>query len=152
MKLCSVEGCEARHNCRGFCKKHYTRYLRHGDPGAVAAMHGQESPLTEKAARSPTAKDLAWAAGFLEGEGNFRFNRGSPQVRASQKEREPLDRLLEIFGGRILRDKHPQGPYWFWSASGSRGRGIMMTLYSLMSLRRQQQIRWALGIEGRAAA
>lgn len=30
--LCSVEGCEKRAHCRGWCKKHYSRVKRHGDP------------------------------------------------------------------------------------------------------------------------
>ncbi len=56
--------------------------------------------------------DLAWAAGFIDGEGCFDFSlKGSkPSVylslRVSQKVREPLDRLASIFGcGKIF------GPY-----------------------------------------
>lgn len=31
-RLCSVPDCGKPHNCRGFCKKHYKRWTRHGDP------------------------------------------------------------------------------------------------------------------------
>lgn len=33
---CSVEGCERPHEARGWCKGHYHRWQRHGDPGAEA--------------------------------------------------------------------------------------------------------------------
>lgn len=29
---CSVPGCEGKHHARGWCKKHYQRWRRHGDP------------------------------------------------------------------------------------------------------------------------
>lgn len=32
MRVCSVEGCERRHKCRGFCNGHYQRWTAHGDP------------------------------------------------------------------------------------------------------------------------
>jgi len=30
--MCSVDECERATHCKGFCKKHYTRLLRHGSP------------------------------------------------------------------------------------------------------------------------
>lgn len=33
MTICSIEGCEKRVNCRGWCKMHYQRWSRHGDTG-----------------------------------------------------------------------------------------------------------------------
>ncbi len=32
MRKCEVEGCDGKHVGRGYCKKHYTRYYRYGDP------------------------------------------------------------------------------------------------------------------------
>lgn len=31
-RLCSVDGCSNPHDTRGYCKLHYTRWSRHGDP------------------------------------------------------------------------------------------------------------------------
>lgn len=31
-RTCSIEGCGAEHFGRGWCRRHYTRWLRHGDP------------------------------------------------------------------------------------------------------------------------
>lgn len=50
---------------------------------------------------------LGWAAGFLEGEGSF-TNGGSPCVSAGQVQREPLERLSALFGGRISQ-RAPKG-------------------------------------------
>lgn len=32
VKSCSVDGCSGRYRCSGFCSRHYSRYLDHGDP------------------------------------------------------------------------------------------------------------------------
>ena len=97
-------------------------------------------------------KELFWAAGFLEGEGSFRFNAtrknsrsGTPAVVAFQCEHEPLVRLHTLLGGNLRRHhpKHGQ-PGWVWCAYGPRAASIMMTLYSLMESRRKAQIKQAL--------
>jgi len=105
-----------------------------------------------------SAIDLAWAAGFLEGEGTFAFGRrlkadrpewGSAQVAACQVQREPLDRLQSLFDGSDPAEYHWLGPSknksaWFWRVYGPRAVGIMMTLYHFMSPRRREQIRSVL--------
>ena len=35
MKVCSVEGCEGKRYCRGFCTAHYQRFQRHGDASII---------------------------------------------------------------------------------------------------------------------
>lgn len=54
--------------------------------------------------------DLAWAAGFLDGEGCFTLikqsgatlpSQRSLYVGASQSTREPLEKLQELFGGKL---------------------------------------------------
>lgn len=32
MRICSIEGCEAKHQAKGFCHKHYQRFRINGDP------------------------------------------------------------------------------------------------------------------------
>lgn len=118
---------------------------------AQTHLSKRQSPA---AMMSPSQADLAWAAGFLEGEGNFstNFNRKHPSqcVRAVQKNMEPLYRLQRMFGGSVGATHMSRGvegartAYGEWRAYGVRARGIMMTLYSLMSARRREQVAFAL--------
>lgn len=109
-------------------------------PG-VGSTLGWEKKGTPKATISPTLRQIEWAAGFLEGEGTFEKCR----VRASQKQKEPLTRLKKYFGGTITINAYDYlEPIYRWNISGSRARGVMLTLYRLMSPRRQKQIRKGL--------
>jgi len=93
------------------------------------------------------ARDLYWAAGFLEGEGSFGLARKTVNISADQVQREPLERLQRIFGGPIYQCS-PKGrqvqPYFKWNVYGPRAAGVAMTLFAIMSPRRQQQIVSAL--------
>lgn len=104
-----------------------------------------------KACISPTSRDLEWAAGFMEGEGCFTCVRpgGNARANAAQVNKEPVQRLQNMFGGSLTlyaprNSKHSE--IWRWQVCGARARGVMMTLYSLLSVRRKQQIRRALGL------
>lgn len=114
---------------------------------------GQEWASTRSASTSLTPNGLHWAAGFLEGEGTFGFRGATAAIHAAQTENPaPLGRLLALFGGSVTI--HRQGSSRrrglrardgeMWTVRGSRARGVMMTLYSILSPKRQQQIRKAL--------
>ena len=93
-----------------------------------------------------TAVEVAWAAGFLEGEGCFKVTCPNPIIVTTQKEREPLDRLQAAFGGTIARPSSPSqsGPIYRLTLSGTLAVQAMMTVYGLMSTRRQKAIRIVL--------
>ncbi len=111
-------------------------------------------------------KSLYWAAGFLEGEGTFhahertytRYLRyGQPKIRkwaefsvtAVQVQREPLERLQALFGGVIYSRKTyslKHSPSFRWETRAARARGIMITLYSILSPKRQEQVDKALSL------
>lgn len=94
--------------------------------------------------------DLAWAAGFLEGEGCFGFyggkrSRGGMRtaallVSACQNQSEPLERLQNIFGGVI---SHSASRYE-WRLNGHAAAPAMEALLPEMSERRQNAILEAL--------
>lgn len=91
---------------------------------------------------------LAWAAGFIEGEGSFSMTKGqSPKVTAAQVQKEPVERLRRLFGGNVTR-RFTKGfssqPIWVWALTARRSIEVMMTLYVLMSPKRQLQIEAAL--------
>lgn len=31
MRTCAVDGCDNKHSAKGFCRKHYTRFIRYGN-------------------------------------------------------------------------------------------------------------------------
>ena len=119
-------------------------------------------PNTPMPTKRSTTPDLYWAAGFLDGEGSFGLTGGSTasrgeRVTASQGSRELLDRLSALFGGRVFSqvfanksfigtkyESLTTKPIWRWEVTGQLARGVMMTLYTLMSQHRRSQIKDAL--------
>lgn len=94
-------------------------------------------------------RELYWAAGFLEGEGCFSSQRYLVSVSAVQVQRQPLERLRALFGGNILtfeREAVKGRVYHRWQLVGRKAAGVVMTLYTLMSPRRQQQIEAGLAL------
>lgn len=105
---------------------------------------GFSNPKVPKAAMSPTSRDLEWIAGFLEGEGSFGNGDGKRfLVEAVQADSESLLKVQRFLGGTVRFYPKNNNTYT-WYATGSRARGIMLTLYSLMSQRRRTQIKSAL--------
>jgi len=152
-KLCALHNETRKHYAFGMCASHHGRWRRGTKGGELTrpirgSSYGYERPGTPKATRSPETKDLYWAAGFIEGDGCFSQDQGRyPKVSVGQVQKEPLLRLQEIFGGAIYtanrnRDNEQDG--WQWAATGARARGIIMTLYVIMSPRRQAQIKRVL--------
>jgi len=123
--------------------------------GVGHERRGKEWVTAIRASKFPTIIEIGWIVGFLEGEGSFLKVKGSNSqlVCATQVQREPLERLQSYLGGRIkyrVREdsrKHFRNvqPSHEWTIFGSRARGVMMTVYSLMSPKRQEQIKKALG-------
>src|SRR5258708_40224830 len=64
----------------------------------------------------------------------------SPTVQATQVQREPLERLQQMFGGSL----NQYNGYHRWGLYGTQAAGVLMTLYTLMSPRRKGQIAAAL--------
>jgi hypothetical protein len=108
----------------------------------------REKGSTPKAMVQPSVIDIAWAAGFMEGEAHFSPTAAS--VHVYQVNREPLDRLQYLFGGSVLKgptryeDNPRRQPQCIWQVTGTRGRGVSMTVYPFMSAKRQSQIRVGL--------
>lgn len=94
-------------------------------------------------------EDLAWAAGFLEGEGSFSVNTTGnskiPTVQAAQVQEEPIDRLLKIFpfGRKYGPYQHKRGKqphYRFTTHTLDHSQAIAAAVWQWMSPRRKQQI------------
>ena len=95
-----------------------------------------------------SALDLGWAAGFLEGEGCFHWHT-TPTITAGQVDLDPLERLQNLFGGKIhVRRRAGKGlskqDLFDWRVTGARAAGIMMTVFMLVSVRKRARIQKAL--------
>lgn len=101
-----------------------------------------------------TMCQIGWIAGFLEGEAYFggTAKHRSIQVNASQVEREPLEKLERWLGGTITQvparvTGHIRAQaIWKWYLGSNRAVQLMMTIYPLMSPKRQGQITRTLRI------
>lgn len=131
--------------------REYDRDFRARLKAGTWINRGGERHSTPRAMIHPTQRDLGWAAGFIEGEGSIAIYRGgsaqSCGINATNCDREPLLRLQQMFGGCIhkksLGVKNRQQPY-YWGVYGVRARGVIMTLYAMLSRRRQAKCRAAL--------
>lgn len=69
--------------------------------------------------------ELAWTVGFLEGEGCFsNMVHHSACVTATQKQKEPLERLQRYFDGSLNLYTQPAGSYWRWVVCGRKAMGL----------------------------
>lgn len=136
------------------CRREYMRqrYERRRLEGGKPYRRHVRGP---EPTRIPSSEELAWAAGFLEGEGSFvRTNRGKYfgiNVIAKQVNPEPPLRLQAIFGGSV-RNRAPVGigrkPYSEWVASGSRARSVIAAVWTWLSAHRKRQINAVLFPDG----
>lgn len=88
---------------------------------------------------------IAWAAGFLEGEGCFGWygkHNGYPLVAACQVEPEPIARLCNIFGVEMkqARSTSVGNPVWEFRVTSAKAIGVMMAVRHWMSDRRTEKI------------
>jgi hypothetical protein len=112
----------------------------------------RRKPDVKEPSKIPTDVDIAWAAGFLEGEGCFKRTnvnetKFGQSVTANQVHKPPLDKLQEVFGGSLMlrnERRDNQSDIWVWAVSGKNARALMCLLRPHMSPRRQGQIDKAL--------
>ena len=101
----------------------------------------------------PSLMDIAWVAGLFEGEGSCNGNNGQNQrVYIYQKDPYILVKCQRLFGGSVCQRSTGRnrfktedgGMIHRWNLYGPRGRGFLMTIYSLLSPRRKAQVKRAL--------
>ena len=101
-----------------------------------------------EATKVPSELDLAFAAGFMEGDGYFGKNKTTVSAEFNQKDEWIVRRFEEWFGGavgQIHKQGISNGTYWRWRISGDRARNFMRVAYPLLSPKRQEQIDNSLG-------
>lgn len=115
------------------------RINRKGKGADLGRLRRDLAP-TERA----TTNDIRWAAGFYEGEGTA-GRHATEHVTISQKDPWTLERMRALFGGSIYK-LDPKYCCAQWSVTGARARGFLMSIYGLLSPRRQEQARKTLAV------
>ena len=104
----------------------------------------------------PTAMEIAFFAGFYEGEGNC-FAAGKSRalgMKVCQKDPELLYRMRNLWGGSVKFCATRNGkasptfegydswknPIYKWSLSGDRARTFLAQIYPFLSSRRKSQV------------
>ena len=68
-RTCSIEGCDSPHRSRGWCKKHYSRYLRNGDP-LITLQAPPDEPFFDRLLRYVDASGDCWVwTGYTDRDG-----------------------------------------------------------------------------------
>ena len=96
--------------------------------------------------------DSAWAAGFIDGEGCITLHRNTLngyvlRLQVSSSTIEPLERLKEIFGGRLngpyankgrYKDSYNRKPMWVWNNCGENAQAALRLIRPYMACKGEQ--------------
>ncbi len=91
--------------------------------------------------------EVAWAAGFFEGEGTITMSRRRLVVRLNNTDSEPVYQFAKIIGfGEVYGPYHygsPGGPkrkpFWVWLAEEYQALEVLELLWPWLSHRRRGQ-------------
>lgn len=100
MNTCSIEGCGRPASSRGYCRAHYKRFLRHGDPlGGKPTMYGDSIKFIMEEAVNPDHDEcIIWP--FFRNENGY----GKVQYNGSKKYTHRV--VCEIVNGPPPTDDH----------------------------------------------
>jgi hypothetical protein len=88
---------------------------------------------------SPTDMDLAFFAGFYEGEGSSSITKsGGCVVQVPQKDPEMLFKARSFWGGSVRQISGRD--CWAWILTGDRARLFLQAIYHMLSTRRKGQV------------
>ena len=100
-----------------------------------------------------SARDIAWLAGLLEGEGNFRLTKAwnerfYPWIALKMTDADVVSKAQRLLGVGSFAISMPHLPHhkvqYRTVATGASAVGWMMTIYGLLGERRRGQIRKVL--------
>jgi len=102
----------------------------------------------------PTKIDIAWSAGFIEGDGHIGRNKTTSDIEVTQKNICVLLKLQFLWGGSLGKI-HKQGftrnrTYFKWRVSGPSARRMALSMRRYLSPVKQLQVDFCLGKVTRA--
>jgi hypothetical protein len=127
-RLCSIDGCGKPHDAGGYCRPHYYRLKRYGDPLRGIAPHGKPMNFIRDIAIAYQGDDcLTWPFGKTE--------RGYGSIWLDGQMRSVSRYICELVNGPPPTPKH--------QAAHSCGKGHL-------SCCTPRHLRWATRIENQA--
>lgn len=104
--------------------------------------------------------EIAWAAGFFDGEGSTYANRNTPRVAIGHVDRRPLDRFLAAVGvGSVTgpydhnTKKNPKWrPHYTYQAYGDKAIKVLDALWPYLSAPKREQAERVLARTGRMSS
>ncbi len=88
--------------------------------------------------------ELAWAAGFFDGEGSVSVVRRSPRgrywyplVQVGNRERSPIERFKEIVGAGFIYTRHQDG-FHMWGAASRKAEKVLLQIIPYLVNKRKQ--------------
>lgn len=91
-----------------------------------------------------STKEIAWAAGLVEGEGCLSWNGRSPSLHVSSTDRDVLERFALLTRVRVrgpIAKANAKKPQFQASVGGPMAAAWMMTLYPMLGARRKAKAR-----------
>lgn len=71
-RICLVNACEKRSVCRGMCRSHYMRWLRHGNPTSGRTEEGKPADFIRQVMSSPASDACVyWPFAKTDGRGQI---------------------------------------------------------------------------------
>lgn len=119
-RLCKLEDCSLPHNSKGFCKPHYSRWRRHGDPRKGRSMNGAGLNFLKNIINTKSKNCIIWPFGMIStGYGLVRDNGASLTAHRLSlilsKGQPPKDRSFACHKPVICHNRacvNPNHLYW----------------------------------------
>ncbi len=89
--VCAVSACEQRARAKGWCYKHYSRYLRHGDPAVT--LRGENMSLDGRSRKCTGCREIKPIDRFIprERRGTVQWSKCKPCINATNRDRYGRD-------------------------------------------------------------
>nr|AGZ19400.1 LAGLIDADG endonuclease [Chlorella sp. ArM0029B] len=94
--------------------------------------------------RDPMSLNNAWLSGFFSGDGCFSINRSAgfqPSASISQKEKQVLDRIAQLAGGKVYPDVSWNGWVWWMDIRTHREILDYFQMFSLQNPLKQARLK-----------
>lgn len=95
-----------------------------------------------------TLFEIYWLAGIIEGEGTIVSNNGYPRIKVFMTDKDVIERVSKLLKSKVngpyMNNKSIK-PVYGATLCGKKAHGVLMTIYSILGVRRQEKIKEVLG-------